>query len=236
MDREALKKFLRKKGKKPPVVEKFLSMLDDYESFLKDHQNKTVIEESSVENLEAYVEWYEKTTKNKANTVLWGLFSIFEFISRDDLYKRASSLREERTKKTRAVFKLKDYVGINQEYIKRLADIKIKNIEDMIAAGKTRDLRKELAEKTGISTDEILKLVKLANLSRLGAVKKIRAPLYYEAGFDTLDKIANISPEEFISKVQEFIDRTNYDAIAPLPKEAVNTVNTAKKLPKIIEW
>ncbi|MFX0061555.1 MAG: hypothetical protein ACFFC7_05155 [Candidatus Hermodarchaeota archaeon] len=63
-----------------------------------------------------------------------------------------------------------------------------------------------------------------------------RAPLYYEAGFDTLDKIANLTSEEFISKVQEFIDKTNYDAIAPLPKEAVNTVNTAKKLPRIIEW
>ncbi|MFX1254681.1 MAG: hypothetical protein ACFFCZ_23930 [Promethearchaeota archaeon] len=63
-----------------------------------------------------------------------------------------------------------------------------------------------------------------------------RAPLYYEAGFNTLDKIANLTSEEFISKVQEFIDKTNYDAIAPLPKEAVNTVNRAKKLPRIIAW
>lgn len=236
MDREGLRKFLKRKGKKLHVIEKFYRELDNYEAFINERRSGSDIEQSSVKDLEAYVEWYEETTKKKAKTVLWALLGIFDFISRDDLYKRAGSLREDRTKKTRASFKLKDYVGINQDFVIQLAKIGIKNVDHMIKAGKTREMRKKLAEQTGISKNEILKYVKFANLSRIGAVKKVRAPLYYETGFDTLDKIANTPSKEFISKIQEFIVKTDYDAIAPLPKEAANTVKTAKKLPRLIEW
>lgn len=34
-------KFLKKKGKKPNVIETFLEMLEDYETFLRDHWKKT---------------------------------------------------------------------------------------------------------------------------------------------------------------------------------------------------
>ncbi|MFX1538638.1 MAG: DUF4332 domain-containing protein, partial [Promethearchaeota archaeon] len=177
MDKEEYTKFLKRMGKKPHVIEQFLEMLEDYEAFLMEHREVKTIEASTTEDLEAYVEWYERTTSKKANRILWGLLDLFEFLSREDLLKLGRDLREARTKKTRAVFKLKDYVGINQSYVKQLADIGIKDIQQMLEAGKTKKLREELAEKTGIPKEEILKFVKLANLSRLGAVKKIRAPL-----------------------------------------------------------
>jgi hypothetical protein len=34
----------------------------------------------------------------------------------------------------------------------------------------------------------------------------------------------------------DFVERTGFDGIAPLPKEAEYTIESARKLPKIIEY
>ncbi len=78
MDRERLKRFLKRKGKKPHVIEKFYRELDNYEAFLKDLRSRIGIEQSTVEDLEVYVKWYEETTKKKANSVLWVLLGIVQ--------------------------------------------------------------------------------------------------------------------------------------------------------------
>ena len=52
----------------------------------------------------------------------------------------------------------------------------------MLKAGKTESMRRELSDKTGISLDELLELAKLSDLSRLGAVKTVRARLYHDSG------------------------------------------------------
>jgi hypothetical protein len=62
-------------------------------------------------------------------------------------------------------------------------------------------------------------------------VKSIRARLYYDAGVDTLDKMAKWNPDKLRTMLIDFVQRTGFDGIAPLPKEAEFTVNEARKLP-----
>ncbi|MFX1474618.1 MAG: DUF4332 domain-containing protein, partial [Promethearchaeota archaeon] len=96
--------------------------------------------------------------------------------------------------------------------------------------------RKALAERTSIPLEAILELVKLSDLARIEGLKGIRARLYYDAGVDTLDKLAQWDPEELRAMLQAFVERTGFDGIAPLPKEARNAVAKAKELPRIVEF
>lgn len=105
----------------------------------------------------------------------------------------------------------------------------------MLEAGKTRRKREELSTKTGIPAEAILELVKLSDLTRIFGVKSIRARLYYDAGVDTVEKMAKWNPEKLRTMLTDFVQKTGFNGIAPLPKEAEFTVKEAKRLPKIIE-
>ena len=64
----------------------------------------------------------------------------------------------------------------------------------------------------------------------------MRARLYHEAGFDTLDKIAALEPEELRKKLAEFIEERGFAGIAPTPKEAAHSVTLARALPRLVEY
>jgi len=82
----------------------------------------------------------------------------------------------------------------------------------------------------------ILELVKLADLSRIVGLKSKRARLYYDAGLDTLDKIAKWDPEEMQQMFAEFVERTGFDGTPPPSSEAAFAVKLAKYLPGIVEY
>jgi len=109
-------------------------------------------------------------------------------------------------------------------------------VEEMLPAGLTCNKRLELSAKTEIPVDAILEFVKLSDLARIPGVKGIRARLYYDAGVDTIEKMAEWDPKELREMLIEFVERTGFDGIAPLPKEAKFSVEKAKKLPKIVEY
>ena len=93
-----------------------------------------------------------------------------------------------------------------------------------------------MAAATGVAPPAILELVKLADLSRLGGVKGIRAWLYYHAGADTLAAIAGWEPAALEKMLAEFVARTGFDGTPPLPKEVRNAVRAARALPAVVEY
>ncbi len=105
----------------------------------------------------------------------------------------------------------------------------------MVDAGRTPRLRQALAEQTGLPMEVILEYVTLSDLARLGAVRSVRARLYYDAGL-TPETIATWEPEELHAMLVEFVNRTGFDGIAPLPKEVRNLVADARSLPKIVQY
>ena len=72
--------------------------------------------------------------------------------------------------------------------------------------------------------------------ARLGAVRAVRARLYYEAGLDTPDKFVGWDPEALRQKLIDFVAKTGFDGIAPLPKELRHAIADAEKLPKIVRY
>jgi hypothetical protein len=139
------------------------------------------------------------------------------------------------TTKRHNAFKLKDFRGVNLDFIARLEAHIIKNAEQMLAAGHTRDLRATQSKETGIPENVILELVKLSDLARLPGVKGVRARLYYNAGVDSVEKMAQWNPEALLVMMAEYVERTGFDGIPPLPKEVSSTIANARNLPKVVE-
>lgn len=137
--------------------------------------------------------------------------------------------------KKRNPFKLKEFRGVNPEYITRLAALGIKTTDQMLAAGSTGPQRAALAQKSGIPEPAVLELVKLSDLARLPGVKGIRARLYYNAGVDSVAKMAAWQPEPLRLMVTTYVEQTGFEGLPPLPKEVSSTIANAQKLPIVVE-
>lgn len=157
-------------------------------------------------------------------------------LDRPEVAAEVSALREATISKTRPAFKLGQFRGVDQGHITALAAEGIVDVDQMITAGRTLQARRELAERTAIPLGRIEEYVKLADLSRLGCIKTVRARLYLEAGLDTIDKIAALTPEAFRQRVVEFVERTGFEGIATLPREAENTVRRAREIERLVAW
>ena len=89
----------------------------------------------------------------------------------------------------------RDFLGIDPGTIQKLAALGILNAGQMLAAGSTPAERAALAGSSALPEPQLLELVKLSDLSRLPGVKAIRARLYYDAGVDTVEKLAGFEPD-----------------------------------------
>jgi replicative superfamily II helicase len=202
-----------------------------FESFLEERDRKGL--DSTKEDLDLFNESV-LGGKNVAR-FMWTLQYYFLFINHDELLKYTQEVREGHTAKSRRSFRLKEFKDVNQKAVEKLSAIGIDSVDDILKVGKTKSDRDKIAKKSGVKIEEILELVKLSNLTRLGAVKSVRARLYYESGFDSIEKISKVTSEELIRVTKEFIKKTGFEGIPPTPKEADNTVKTARKMKDIFE-
>ncbi len=234
MDEEGFRRFLKKSGRSQSAIERCMGCVADFANCLPKDRGAMSIDEIGEKDLESYVDQIETDAKASAKTHLWALSYYFEYTSNGRLRKLANELRQQRIK--RKPFKLKRFRGVNPEYAENLAAKGVEDVEQMLKTGRTSVDRQKLSERSGVPLKAILEFVKLSDLSRIGAVKEVRARLYHDAGIDTVEKLANWDPEKLRKHLIRFVQRTNFDGIAPLPKEARNAVKLAKKLPKIVQY
>lgn len=224
--------FLKRGGRSKSALNRILTLVKAFEQFLKDKRD-TNLDEAGPEDLKDYVNYVEQDKKS-AKTHLWAIQYYYEFTNNNDMKEVTGVLRGQRM--TKKPFQLKNFKGVNCEHVNILQERGIDTVDQMVTAGKTPEERQRLAQESGVSVEGIVELVKLSDLARIPGLKSVRARLYYDAGVDTVEKIAAWDPEELREMLIEFVERTAFDGIAPLPKEAASAVKTAKKLPKIIVY
>ena len=234
MDETGFHNFLRRGGRSPQAAARCIRHVQDFGQYLDAHRDGTALEEADAADLERFVAWIERKPKVSAKTQLWALGYFFEFTANEELRSLAGSLRAQRIK--RRPFSLNKFRGVDPAIVDALANAGIRNVAQMREAGRTPGDRQTLADRAGIPIDAILELVKLSDLALIQGLKAIRARLYYDAGVDTVEKLASWDPEELRDMLADFVERTGFDGIAPLPKEAGSAVATARRLPKIIEY
>jgi hypothetical protein len=231
---EEFRAFLKRGGRSPSAVKRCLRMVQEFEQYLYLHQAGVHPDEAGPGELAAYVAWIEREPEASAKTHLWALRYYYQYTSNEDMEYLASVLRQHRI--SRKPFALKDFRGVDLEYVEKLSAAGIRDVNQMLQAGRTPSNRQELAENTGVPVAIILELVKLSDLARLPGVKGIRARLYHDAGVDTIEKMAQWDPAELRAMLIGFVEQTGFDGIPPLPKEATSAVETAKALPKVVEY
>jgi hypothetical protein len=230
---EAFEKFLKHGGRSSSMAKRVVAHVDEYKRYLREERNCETPDEAGTKDLKAFVSYVEEKRKGSSKNYLHSIRYYYDYALNEEMRSLAGNLRRQRIVQT--PFPLRDFRGINQVYVDKLAAIGIRNVKDMLLAGQTHKATQELAARTGIPAEAILELVKLSDLARITGVKSIRARLCYDAGVDTLEKMARWEPEKLRAMLIDFVEKTRFQGIAPLPKEAEFTAE-AKKLPKIVEY
>lgn len=228
LDEEGFKRYLKKTGRFASKINFDIRNVKNFEEYLLKHKRKE-LEEATPDDLKGFVNWREETG---LKIWLWAFNRYYDYKQNDVMF---CALNELLGIQSMTKLKLKDFLGVNRQHIQTLNAKGFRTAKQILDAGRTKEDRKKLAEETGVPLDYILELVKLANLSRIPGLKKKRARLYLDAGLDTMDRIAESSPEEIRQKLSEFIDRTGFDGSAPPIFEAAFSIKLARYLPRIVE-
>jgi hypothetical protein len=155
-------------------------------------KNLDIIKKNNIENLDEILTALKDKDKIRE-------FSKKSGLSEDYLSVLKRAINGYRQKPNR----IKDFSCIPEDTVIKLEKAGIKNtlkLYDMILTEEKRNL---LSNKTGISWDEIIKLTKLTDLSRIRWVNHTFAYVLLEAGYDTVEKIANADFQELYKDVKQ---------------------------------
>lgn len=97
----------------------------------------------------------------------------------------------------------KDFSCISEDTINKLSSLKINNTLKLYPEIITPEKRNQLSKKIEISGSEILKLAKLADLSRIRWVNHTFAYVLLEAGYDTVEKVAGADDLTLHQEIKE---------------------------------
>ena len=99
--------------------------------------------------------------------------------------------------------KIKDFSCVSEDTCHKLEKLGLKNTLKLYDEVLTPEKRNECSKKTGISQDEMLKLAKLADLSRIRWVNHTFAYVLSESGYDTLEKVAKADYKELYTTIKQ---------------------------------
>ena len=233
MNEAEFRKYLKRRGKKPSVADRNVSILKDFVSYLLEKREKD-LDLVTTGDIDAFAIEIERKKKS-AKGYLYALMNYFHFAGNKDLLHHTKTLRLERTRRTRRVFPIKEFLGINQDHVKKLAAVGIKNVDQMLRKGKTKKQREQLSKQLDVPEGAILELVKLSDITRLGYVKKKLSRLYYDSGLDSPAKIATFEPKQLHEFFVKFVAESGWDGMVPNPKDLVSNIKNARKLSKAVE-
>ncbi len=237
MDKKEHHDYMKKIRKQSPEqIEEHVERILLYEQFLDSSYGKNA-DDASLDELFSYIKEFDNKSDELYRKHHFSIYNYYrcmfnQYLS-DELYKFFC----EKMNQERYIFEIKKFAGIDKNNLKKFNEIGLITIEDVHEVTNTHKKREELATRTNIPLDWIMKITKLCDLARIAGLKGTRSVLYYDAGVDTLEKIATWDPVKLRNHLIKFYESTDYKgAKPPTQKECNNHVTIAKHLPKIIEF
>ena len=126
--------------------------------------------------------------------------------------------------------------GIGSVFSEKLNSVYIYSVRDLLEAGKTREGRVDLAEKTGISIKLILRWVNLADLFRIEGVGKEYSHLLESVGVDTVVELSRRNPSNLYNRIIQENSVKNLVQTVPAQEMVIKWVREAKNLPRKISY
>lgn len=131
---------------------------------------------------------------------------------------------------------LNKFTGIKKEVTNKLGKFGLKNTRHLFEKIKTKKERYELAKQENISSEEIMELVKLTDISRVKWIGPIFARIFYDSGTDTAEKISKSKAENLFKKLVEINNKKKYTKGKFTVKDIQLCINVAKDVPKVIKY
>jgi hypothetical protein len=132
--------------------------------------------------------------------------------------------------------KISDFVGITKGTISKLHDVGLSDTEKLFNKVIKKTDRKRLAESTGINSQDILELTKLADLSRIKWVGVTYAQLLYQLGVDTVEKVSKSDPSDLHVRINLLIKEKKIFKGAIGLNDVRILIESAGELPFEIEY
>jgi hypothetical protein len=232
LDENKFRSFLKQKKKPETTINSYINRTKVFEEFLSSRTPPKGLNEATREDIEDFIVWGKEQGFN-VYLHLWGIQFYYLYVKNINLYNIANEMKEWVQLEK---YRLKDFEGVNKENIKILGSIGIRTALQMLEKGRTPIEREKLAKESGVPLNYILELIKLSNLARIGGLKKKRARLFYDAGFDTLDKIAAKDIDGLMNDIDNYIKKTGFSGRGVSISEAKHTISMAEFLQRIIEY
>ena len=132
--------------------------------------------------------------------------------------------------------KIVDIEGVGPTYAKKLVEAGVDTTDELLEVAGTKDGRKMLAEKTGISEKNILEWVNLSDLMRIKGVGEEYSDLLEEAGVDTVVELARRNPDNLCAKIIEINEEKKLVRRPPTLESIKSWVEQAKQLPRKVDY
>ena len=108
--------------------------------------------------------------------------------------------------------------GIGDAYCAKLNEAGIVSVEQMLDACKTRQDRKALAAKSGVTEEQVLLWANHADLFRIKGVSSQYADLLEAAGVDTVKELAQRNPENLTERMEKLNEEKHLVRTVPYLK------------------
>ena len=126
--------------------------------------------------------------------------------------------------------------GIVESYEGKLKEAGIKSTEALLEACSAKKGRAELAGKSGISENLILKWANRADLMRIKGVGREYSNLLEAAGVDTVPELAKRNVENLYKKMVEVNEEKKLVRALPLEKQVEGWKEQAMNLPRMLNY
>lgn len=131
---------------------------------------------------------------------------------------------------------IKEIEGIGPAYGGKLEEVGINTQEKLLVGGGTRNGRKDIVDKTGISEKLILEWVNQADLARIKRVGSEYADLLEAAGVDTVPELAQRNAANLHKKMEEVNEEKKLVRVMPSESQVEDWVSQAKSLPRAVHY
>jgi hypothetical protein len=131
---------------------------------------------------------------------------------------------------------LKEFPNTDENDIKKLEKISIKNSKELFVKGISKADREVIAENSGVAYKNVLKLLKLSDLGRVNGVGPVFAVMLFDVNVDTLHRLTVINEKELYDRLQEINKNNKYTATKFTINDMRYCIGFSKLLPDSIEY
>ena len=130
--------------------------------------------------------------------------------------------------------KLTDIESIGSSYSQKLKTAGISSLNKLLKTGHDKKGRQQIAQKSGISENQILEWVNRADLARIKGVSTQYADLLEHTGVDSIPELAQRNADKLYLTMTQANGKKKVVRKLPSRSQVQNWISQAKTMPRMV--